>query len=234
MNTRSLKLWLASVLFLVCAFFAGKEVSRRTSVDTYHHVEAVGSGFQRLKHFIASAMYLQLDNYHHIEMYQGIPWDQVTDYLPQMWLIAKLDSHFTEVYNDASYHLAVNLGEVDQGLEFIREGVRFNPDSLDIVYQYAYLLWQTGEGENEEILDAAYHYRLLLRRYGGDEKQPYNEPSSAFLISEIIAEEDSLAPFVSLYRRRSSFIRSGIRAGIYYPGYLEEPPAFLAPPKGEI
>ncbi len=225
----------ASLVILALAVFSGAIVSERVQIDTFRHVEAVGSGFQRLRHFIASALYLQLDDYHHIEMYQGIPWSQATDYLPQMWLIAKLDPHFTDVYTDAAFHLAVNLGQVEEGMDFIREGLRFNPDSLDVRFQYTYLLWATGTGETGEVLRESLAYRSLLRRNEGHSGEPYCEPSSATMIAEAIkAETDSLNPYAHLYESRAVFMRNSIRAGLYYPGYLGEPPDYLKPPEMEM
>lgn len=234
MSRQKLILLSASILFLVGAFFSGSAVSSQTMVNTFHHVEALGSGVDRLRHFVASALFLQLDDYHHIEMYQGVSWTEVTDYLPQMWVIARLDPTFTDVYTDAAYHLAVNLGEVDRGIEFIREGLENNPDSLDVVYEYAYLIWQTGRGSSEEVTDACLDYIRLVRRFGGDADQPYNEPSSTLILAEVLAgETDTLNTGSEFYRRRSRFIRNAMHAGLYYPGYLQEPPAFLSPPEME-
>ena len=230
MTRQRLILFFASILFLAGAFFSGSAVSSQTMVNTFHHVEAIGSGVDRLRHFMASALFLQLDDYHHIEMYQGVSWTEVTDYLPQMWIIARLDPTFTDVYTDAAYHLAVNLGEVDRGIEFIREGLANNPDSLDVVYEYAYLMWQTGRGSSEEVTEACLNYLTLVRRSGGDAYQQYNEPSSSLILAEVLADEtDTLNAGSEFYRNRSRFIRDAMHAGLYYPGYLEEPPAFLSP-----
>lgn len=215
----------AAVVFLVLAVISGTAVSRKASVDTFEHIEVFGSGFQRLKHFIASALYLQLDDYHHIAQFQGASWTDVTDYLPQMWLIAKLDPNFTEVYTDAAYHLAINLGSVEEGMDFIKQGVQKNPDSLDVRFEYAYLLWETETGTTEEIIDETLVYRTLLRRVKGDIDHSYNEPSSSTLLAEVFeARTDSLNPYSLFYRRRSFFIREAIREGIYYPDYMSPPP----------
>lgn len=224
----------ASLIFLAGAVLSGASVSGRIQVDTFHHVEAVGSGFQRLKHFVASAIYLQLDDYHHIEMYQGIDWREVTDYLPQMWLIAKLDPHFTDVYTDASFHLAVNLGRVEEGMEFIREGLSHNPDSLNIRFQYAYLLWETGSGTPDEIIRECLAYRDLMRRNQGDDRQPYGEGSSATLLGLVFENIPDLSEqYSAFYSERQLFILTALGEGLYYPEYLGEPPPFLNQPLKE-
>lgn len=223
---------LPAMIFLAGAVVSGRAVSSRTTVNTFRHVEAVGSGVQRLRHFIASALYLQLDDYHHIEMYQGIPWDQVTDYLPQMWLIARLDPHFTDVYTDASFHLAVNLGRVEEGMAFVREGLANNPDSLDIRYEYTYLLWNTETGTQEEVIEQALLYRELMRRFEGDRSNPYNEPSSCTIIADCYETlADSTDPMHLYWKRRAAFHRDAMRTGLYYAGYYELPPPFILPPE---
>jgi len=219
-----------SLLLLAGAVFSGNLVSGRVRVDTFQHVQAMGSGFQRLKHFIASALYLQLDDYHHIEMYQGSSWPEVTDYLPQMWLIARLDPHFTDVYTDASYHLAINLGHVEEGMEFIRDGLEKNPDSLDVRYEYTYLLWETGTGTPGEIIESCLGYNELMRRNLGDHKQPYCERSTTVLLWEsLLLSPDSTNPYSEFYRQRTALIGTAIRQGLYYPGYLADPPAWMSP-----
>ncbi len=226
---KSFLLIASAALFFFLAVTAGISVSSRASVDTFQHMQALGSGFQRLKHFAASALYLQLDDYHHIEQFQGTQWTEVTDYLPQMWLIAKLDPSFTNVYTDAAYHLAINLGNVEEGMDFIREGVRNNPDSLDVLFEYAFLLWETGTGSSEELIDETLVYRSLLRRIGGDDENYYNEPSSSTILAEVFeARSDSLNPYSLFYRRRSLFIRAAIREGLYYPDYLSPPPEYFS------
>lgn len=217
-----------AILSLFLAIVSGISVSRRASIDTFQHIQTASSGFQRLKHFAASALYLQLDDYHHIAQFQGASWTEVTDYLPQMWLIAKLDPSFTDVYTDAAYHLAINLGNVSAGMDFIREGVKNNPDSLDVRFEYAFLLWETETGSPEEIIQETLFYRSLVRRVNGDWDHSYNEPSSATLLTEVFeTRTDSLNPYRSFYRRRSLFIRSAIREGLYYPGYLSPPPDYF-------
>lgn len=225
---KSILLYSAAIVFLFLAIISGTSISRKASVDTFKHIEVFGSGFQRLRHFTASALYLQLDDYHHIAQYQGADWTEVTDYLPQMWLIAKLDPTFTNVYTDAAYHLAINLGCVEEGMDFIKQGVYNNPDSLDVRFEYAYLLWETGAGTSENILDETFAYRSLVRRVNGDFYNSYNEPSSATILAEVFeARTDSLNPYSLFYRRRSIFVRNAIRQGLYYPDYLSPPPDYL-------
>jgi hypothetical protein len=115
-------------------------------------------------------------------------------------------------------------------MDFIREGVASNPDSLDVRYEYAYLLWQTGTGSPLEIMNECLDYRRLLRKAGGDLQQPYCEASSATLMAEVReALADSADPAAVFYRARAAFLRRALREGLYYPGYLGIPPEFIQP-----
>ena len=113
-------------------------------------------------------------------------------------------------------------------MKIIREGVEHNPDSLDVRFEFAYLLWETSTGSPEEIIDQSLMYRSLVRYANGDSNAPYNEPSSAILIAEVFEERsDSLNPYSLFYRRRSTFIREAMRAGIYYSGNFSPTPEYL-------
>ena len=213
---------LPALLFFALAFFSGSAVKNQYRVDLSGNLDTFGSGIDRLRRVAASALYLQMDDYHHIGMYQGQSWNTITDYLPQAWLVARLDPGFSAVYVDAANHLAVNLGMVEEGLSFAREGLRQNPDSLDIAYEYAFLLFQTGTGSTDESFRAVFHYNRLLRRHQGDHSGPYRESSASRIAAEAIME--TMPAFSGIYENRAAFLFHALRSGLYYPGYLSESP----------
>lgn len=215
----------AAALFLFLAFQSGNLVRDRYRVDISGNLNAVGSGIERLRRVAASALYLQMDDYHHIGMYQGQSWTTITDYLPQAWLVSRLDPSFSTVFVDAANHLAVNLGMAGEGLELARQGVLHNPDSLDIRYEYAFLLYETGVGEPAGIMAAVLDYNVLLRMNGGDHGGPFREASASMLASEALS--GPMPRFGELYRRRSEFTGLATRAGLFYPGYLHDSPEEL-------
>jgi tetratricopeptide (TPR) repeat protein len=212
----------AAAIFLLLAYFSGAWVRDRFRVDISGNMGILESGLKRLERVAASALYLQLDDYHHIGMYQGQRWTEITDYLPQAWLVARLDHSFAVVYADIGNHLAVNLGRVDQGLAFAAEGVRYNPDSLNIVYEYAFLLFETGRGTPGETARAVLDYNSLLRRFDGDRTGRHREASACMILGEALSGE--MPGYAELYRNRSEFLNRALRAGVYYPGFFRDPP----------
>lgn len=212
----------AAALFLFLSFESGRLVRDEYRVDTSGNLNAIGSGIDRLRRVAASVLYLQMDDYHHIGMYQGQSWTAITEYLPQAWLVSRLDPSFSTVFVDAANHLAVNLGMVQEGLELARRGIAHNPDSLDIRYEYAFLLFETGVGEPGEIMAAVLDYHELLRRNGGDHGGPFREPSASVMAAKALSE--AMPEISGLYQRRSAFIGLATRAGLFYPGYLHDSP----------
>lgn len=212
----------AGAVFFALAVLSGNSVRNHVRVDISGNLDLFGSGLERLRRVAASALYLQMDDYHHIGMYQGQSWATITDYLPQAWMVSRLDPGFSVVYADAAYHLAVNLGMVEEGLDFIREGLRHNPDSLDTAYQYPFLMFQTRAGSPEEVFHAVVRYNMLVRRRNGDAAGPYRERSAIVIAQQALSE---IMPEMSeIYGRRSDFLSRAIRAGLYHPGYLSESP----------
>ncbi len=212
----------AAAVFLLLSFRAGTLVRDRFRVDSPGSIGIMESGLGKLKRVAAAALYLQMDAYHHIGMYQGQSWTEISDYLPQAWLAAKLDHSFSAVYADVGNHLAINLGRVDEGLAFAAEGVRHNPDSTNIVYEYAFLLYSTGRGTPGETARAALAYNSLVRRGGGDPGGPYREASACMILGEALA--DAMPGFADLYRNRSAFLGRAIRAGVYRSGHFPDSP----------
>jgi len=109
---------LASAILLSAAIDASYQVP---GADT---LAPISDGFGQLRGIVADFLYLDLDRYHHIMMYQGYDWAQIADYLPQIWMIVKLKPDYWRAYEDGSYHLAVNLGMPDEGMRLLEEGLR--------------------------------------------------------------------------------------------------------------
>lgn len=212
----------ASAVFLALAYASGGIVRDEHRVDISGNLGAIGSGVDRLRRVAASVLYLQMDDYHHIGMYQGQSWETITDYLPQAWLVTKLDPRFSVVFVDASNHLAVNLGMVEEGLSLAREGIGHNPDSLDIAYEYAFLLYETGAGSSDETARAVMHYHELLRRENGDSAGPFREHSASLIAAEALSA--TMPDFSELYEKRAGFLAMALQSGLFYPGYMNESP----------
>jgi hypothetical protein len=149
---------------LIIAYFTGAFITDHVRVDLSEHMKIFSSGFEEIRIFLADLLYLQIDRYHHIMTYQGYDWRVITDYLPQLWLITKLNPTFSEAYIEGGNHLAVNLGYVEEGLQVLREGLRNCPNDPAIVWEYAYVSWKTGALPPRELSMSLWNFLALERR----------------------------------------------------------------------
>ncbi|MBN1433515.1 hypothetical protein JW921_02075 [Candidatus Fermentibacterales bacterium] len=207
---RTHQLLILSVLFLLAAVFSGTAtISHDLSGQEQAARESACSGFAAARQALADLLYIQLDHYHHIWMYQGHSWTEATDYLPQIWLIVKLDPGFADVYADGAYHLAVNLDEPERGMELLETGLRNIPDSEELIWQYAFLNHEIEEGSPEAVISGCLDLFRLSRRRDGLE-EPMLEKNACILIADAL-EECTLranAPrLAQRYDRRGDLLR---------------------------
>jgi len=67
--------------------------------------------------------------------------DTAREILPWLKLSAELDPQQVETYTTAAYWLRNRLGKVAEAREFLREGLRANPDSHEILYELGRLYY---------------------------------------------------------------------------------------------
>lgn len=180
---------------LVLAVLAGMAASGLRSGGKSTSMDVFSSGIGSLKSVLANALYLRIDDYHHLWMYQGHSWTTATDYLPMIWLIVTLKPGFEQAYVDGSYHLAVNLGKPREGLSLLRRGMRNCPRSLALHWEHAVVSWKAdlaaaGIRYKEEAL---WDYLRLVRRQGGDREAPWNESNALVALSDVFNAHESRA-----------------------------------------
>ena len=212
-------LYLLAVLFLSIAVISGR-MAGDTAWENETASEAVSSGLGEIGGILADLLWLQLDRYHHIWMYQGNEWMTATDYLPQLWLIIKLDPTFTEAYIDGGYHLTINLGHPEEGLRLLAEGVRQCPDNEQMRWERLIVLWQSNYYGYRAIHEAAWDYMTLVKEKRGHIVDPWNE-ANASLILELCFMADSLRwnhmRISERYAERCDFIRFASRNHLWRP-----------------
>ena len=64
---------------------------------------------------------------------------KVAEILPWLRLSADMDPHRIQTYLTASYWLRGTLGKPDEAEQFLREGLRANPDSYEILIELGYV-----------------------------------------------------------------------------------------------
>lgn len=172
------------------------------------------SGLDQIRLIAAEVLYLQMDDYHHIMMYQGYDWTAIADYLPQIWLIVKLKPDFWQAYEDGAYHLAVNLGMQEEGMRLLEEGLENCPGNRQLLWQNVVIRWHLEIGTVRERLSACAQYARALRRGGLPDPSP-TEMRNVSLIGSWVSEHgpgrvDSLTS--RHYSRRADILDSVISA----------------------
>jgi hypothetical protein len=212
-------LYLLAAIFLLIAVISGR-IANETAWENEIASKAVSSGAGEIGGILADILWLQLDQYHHIWMYQGNEWMTATDYLPQLWLIIKLDPSFAEAYIDGGYHLSINLGHPEEGIRLLREGVRQCPENDQICWEVLIVLWQSNYYGYREIQEAAWDYMALVKEKRGWIADPWNE-ANASMILEFCFENDSLRrnhmKISERYADRGDFIRFASRNDLWRP-----------------
>jgi tetratricopeptide (TPR) repeat protein len=87
--------------------------------------------------------------------------EETREILPWIKLAVELDPHQVEAYTVAAYWLRTRLGKVKEAEQFLREGLRENPDSHEILYELGQLI----EANHQDMPHACNVYELALKRW---------------------------------------------------------------------
>lgn len=113
----------------------------------------------------------------HTHLAQG----QEREILPWLRLSAELDPQRVETYTVAAYWLRTRLGRVAEARDFLREGLRHNPDSYEILFELGRLYH-----ENEhDVARARNLWELALRRWNEREGRKKAGEQDLFTLEQI-------------------------------------------------
>lgn len=96
--------------------------------------------------------------------------------LPWLRLSAELDPQRVETYTVAGYWLRTQLGKVDEAEEFLRDGLRANPRSYEILFALGQLLY-----ENRQDADRGRNLLEVALRRWQEQESAKEEPDLAGL-----------------------------------------------------
>ena len=99
--------------------------------------------------------------------------------LPWLKLAAELDPHIVETYTVAAFWLANQLHKAPEAEAFLREGLRANPDSYEILFSLGRLYY---ENEHDPVR-ARNVWQLALRRW--NQQDDAGKKPSKFVLEEI-------------------------------------------------
>jgi tetratricopeptide (TPR) repeat protein len=112
--------------------------------------------------------------------------------LPWLRLSADLDPQRIETYTVAAYWLRGHLGKVDEAEQFLREGLRANPTSYEILFELGMLYSENHHDTNR----ARNLWELALRRW--QDQDAVNKPSVLQLWEEKKDVSD-VQPDINIY-----------------------------------
>jgi len=214
---RTLLLPSTAILLFLVAFMAGSEVSRVAVEDPTASIVAA-SGLGKLGAVLGDLLWLQLDQYHHMWMYNGNDWTTDRDYLQQLWLITRLNPGFAAAYLSGGNHLAINLGAPEAGVNLLRRGIRNCPGNDLLIWEYAVVLWRTDYLGPRATQEAVWDYMDLMRSRRGNVEEPWNYTNCHLLLSTTFKEctsRRSYDVFARRYDSRSEFIRDARRVNLW-------------------
>ncbi len=93
-----------------------------------------------MRYTIAAFAWLKADYYHHEYEFNAKDWRSNESLMSLIRLVTYLDPHFVQAYDFGGYHLGINLGKPKEGISLLEEGIRNNPDSLDLLWEMGYVL----------------------------------------------------------------------------------------------
>ncbi len=142
-----------------------------TNLDRPIGMQLFSEMIGEVRTILASYIYIRADMYHH-EREEKINWRKDPVTLPLYRLITTLDPKMDKAYDFGAYHLAVNFKKYNEGIKFLREGLRYNPKSYILHFTMGDIFYMKGEYETSikyflEALDLARNdvdVRNCLRR----------------------------------------------------------------------
>ncbi len=90
--------------------------------------------------------------------------------LPWLKLSAELDPQLLDTYTVGAYYLANQLGKVKEAKEFLREGLRANPESYELLFSLGEICYRN----EHDSTSARNLWELALRRWREREAQGKN------------------------------------------------------------
>ena len=139
---------------------------------------------------------------------------QEREILPWLRLSAELDPQRVETYAVVSYWLCKRLGKVKEAEEFLREGLRNNPESCEILYELGRLYAE----EKHEADRARNIWELALARWTSQQagkKQP-----DLFQLEQIAVHLAALEDQAGNYQRAIDLFELG-KKGSPHPADLQ-------------
>ena len=132
---------------------------------------------------------------------------QVREILPWLRLSAALDPNHVQTYTVAAYWLRRDLGKIDEAEQFLREGLRANPNSADILYELGRIYEENKNDPDRarNLWEAALHQwqKQELGKAHPDKFLFVNIVSRLALLEEKTGHRDQALGYMELWKLHS-------------------------------
>ncbi|MDD3626985.1 MAG: hypothetical protein PHV06_06660 [bacterium] len=91
-----------------------------------------------VRNIISDFLWIRVDLYHHSWEWGGNYWTENENLIILYRFITYLNPHHEQAYVQGGYHLIANLNKKQEGLEFLEEGLKNNPNSFEIRFELAF------------------------------------------------------------------------------------------------
>ena len=122
---------------------------------------------------------------------------EAAEILPWLWMSAELDPHRIETYTVTAFWLRKHLGRVQEAENFLRAGLRANPDSVEILFELGRVYYE----DRHDVTRSRNVWEAALRK-GREQAARQGQPDRLLLASilthlaDLEEKEGRLAPAV--------------------------------------
>jgi tetratricopeptide (TPR) repeat protein len=121
--------------------------------------------------------------------------------LPWLRLSADLDPHRIETYTVAAYWLRANLHKSIEAEQFLREGLRANPESYEILFELGRLYYE----DSHDVIRARNLWEMAYQRWNQQESKKENP--NFFALSQITVRLANLERDVGRYAKAIEWLQ---------------------------
>jgi tetratricopeptide (TPR) repeat protein len=136
---------------------------------------------------------------HHTHLENG----HEREILPWLRLAADLDPQKVDTYTVGAFFLWEHLGRADQAEAFLREGLRNNPDSCEILFELGRLYWQGNNDANR----ARNVWQLGVKKFLA--RSPEEEKETRLVYEEIVVNLAEMEAQTGNYNQAINWFHAG-------------------------
>jgi len=156
---------ISAIVCLILSSWIGRLLHSNYSTEKWNQnlTKEEGEGFLQqaalgligdFRKTIASYLWVKSDVYHHIwEEFENKSWKENAENVPVDRLITYLDPSFVDSYYIGGSMLGFELNRIDEGISFLREGIKNNPDASPLYLQLG-LIYLIKLNDNQNAVDS--------------------------------------------------------------------------------